>query len=301
MTLDSDRISGVLPALVTPFDSSARIDFRALRQLVKRLLGSGVHGLVPIGGTGEYAALSQAERIQVVEAVVEEAAGRCPVIPGVLATGFEDARQAARDFAAAGADALMVITPYYATGTQEGIAAYFRRLRSAVEAPILLYEIPGRTNVALEAETVGALADDGTIIGMKYSSYDVPQFIRVVAEAGDKISVLSGEEPLFATHVAIGARGGVLTTANLMPERWIEIYEDARNGRLRKALKAQKSLDPLLRAVFAETNPGPFRHLMEMAGQPCGAPRLPLLPPQESVRNALRDALDQVSRELVST
>ncbi len=300
MALAPSRIGGVFPALVTPFDADDRIDFSALRKLVARLLDAGVHGLVPIGGTGEYAALSQAERTQVVETVVDEVSGRCPVVPGVLATGFEDARQAAQEFTSAGADALMVITPYYATGRQDGIAAYFRRLRSTVDAPILLYEIPGRTNVALEAETVSALADDGTIIGMKYSSYDVPQFIRVVAAVGDKISVLSGEEPLFATHVAIGARGGVLTTANLMPERWIEIYEDARNGRLRKALAAQKALDPLLRAVFAETNPGPFRHLMEMAGHPCGAPRLPLLPPQEPVRNALREALDRVDRGLVS-
>jgi 4-hydroxy-tetrahydrodipicolinate synthase len=289
--LTQASLKGVFPALVTPFDSSGALDLRALRRLVNRLLDSGVHGLVPIGGTGEYTALSRAERRLIVETVVDENAKRAPVIAGVLAPGFEDAREAVRDFSAAGADAVMAITPFYATGAQDGIASYFRRLREASDLPLLLYEIPGRTNVALQAETVRRLAEDGTVIGMKYSSYDIPQFIRVVAHAGDKFAILSGEEPLFATHLAIGARGGILTTANLLPERWLEIFADASRGDLRAALEKQARLDPLLRAVFAETNPGPFKYLMEAAGEPCGQPRLPLLPPTDSLKATLRNAL----------
>ena len=298
--LSYESLNGVFPALVTPFDADGAVDEKALRRLVSRLVKASVHGLVPIGGTGEYAALSQRERILVVETVVNEAAGRVPVIAGVLSPGFEDACEAARDFAKAGADALMVITPFYVTGTQAGIASYFRRFKERSALPVLLYEIPGRTNVALQAETVQELAEDGTIIGMKYSSYDVPQFIRVIAHAGERIAVLSGEEPLFATHVAIGARGGVLTTANLLPEKWIEIFEDARRGDLPAALKKQERLDPLMRAVFAETNPGPFRHLMEQAGEPCGRPRLPLLPPAESTKAALENAFAQIGGSPVS-
>ena len=292
--LTAESLRGVFPALVTPFDTQGEVDETALRRLVARLLDAGVHGLVPIGGTGEYAALSPRERRLVVETVADAARGRVPVIAGVLAPGFEDAREAAWDFAAAGADALMLITPFYATGTQDGIAAYVRRFRDVCERPVVLYEIPGRTNVALQAETVARLAADGTIIGMKYSSYDVAQFIRVVAHAGDKIAILSGEEPLFATHLAIGARGGVLTTANLLPERWLAIFEDATRGNLRAALAKQAALDPLIRAAFAETNPGPLKFLMQEAGQPCGKPRLPLLPPAEAVQGALRYALSQI-------
>jgi len=228
--LTAENLRGVFPALVTPFDAGGNVDEGALRRLVHRLLDAGVHGLVPIGGTGEYSALSPREHRLVVETVADAAGGRAPVIAGVLSPGFEDAREAARDFVAAGADAVMLITPFYATGSQDGIAAYFRRFRDSCERPVLLYEIPGRTNVALQAETVARLAEDGAIIGMKYSSYDMAQFIRVVAHAGDKIAILSGEEPLFATHLAIGARGGVPTTANLLPERWLAIFEDVNRG-----------------------------------------------------------------------
>lgn len=298
--LTHESLTGIFPALVTPFDSDGAVDTKALRRLVARLLSAGVHGLVPIGGTGEYCALSRRERSLVVETVVSESAGRVPVIAGVLSPGFEEAREATTDFAGAGADAVMVITPFYATGTQGGISSYYRRLRQVSELPILLYEIPSRTNVALAADTVQELAEDGTIIGMKYSSYDVPQFIRVVAYAGEKIAILSGEEPLLATHLAIGARGGVLTTANLVPERWIDIFNNAAHGDLRTALRKQAVLDPLLCAVFAETNPGPFKFLMEIAGENCGGPRLPLLPPSESTKFTLRKAFDEIQRNSAS-
>ncbi len=289
--LTPESLQGIFPALVTPFSADGALDLTTLRRLVKRLLDAGVHGLVPIGGTGEYTALSPRERRLVVETVAEEVGGKIPVIAGVLSPGFEDTRDAARDFAEAGADALMVITPFYATGTQTGIASYFRRIRESCDRPVLLYEIPSRTNVALQAETVALLAEEEAIIGMKYSSYDMAQFIRVIALAGQRISVLSGEEPLLATHMAIGARGGILTTANLLPDRWLDILADIRRGDLKAALKKQAALDPLLRVVFAETNPGPFKFLMEEAGVSCGGPRLPLLPPAEPVRAALRQAL----------
>jgi 4-hydroxy-tetrahydrodipicolinate synthase len=288
--LTPESLQGIFPALVTPFSADGALDQAALRRLIKRLIDAGVHGVVPIGGTGEYTALSQQERRQIVEIVVEEAGGKVPVIAGVLSPGFEEAHAAARDFVAAGADALMVITPFYATGTQAGIVSYFRRMRESCDLPILLYEIPGRTNVSLQAETIALLAEEETIIGMKYSSYDIAQFIRVVAHAGERISVLSGEEPLFATHMAIGARGGILTTANLLPHRWLDILADIRRGDLKAALNKQAALDPLFRAVFSETNPGPFKFLMEEVGESCGLPRLPLLPPAEPVRAALRQA-----------
>ena len=289
--LTADDLFGVYTALVTPFDAGGNLNEPALRELAGRLLRSGVHGLVPIGGTGEYFSLSWAERNRIVELAVEVSAQSVPVIPGILETGFHDALAAASDFSERGADALMVITPYYSPGTQGGIADYYRRLRDKVDLPILLYEIPGKTNVALKAETVHSLADDGTIIGMKYSSYDVAEYIRVAACCADKIALMSGEEPLFATHLAIGARGGIMTTANLFPERWLEIYRLVAGGDFKGALAKQADMDPLMQAAFCETNPGPLKEIMAVAGIPCGEPRIPLEPAAETTKLAIRTVL----------
>ena len=238
--------------------------------------------------------LSRTERNRIVELSVEASDTAVPVIPGILETGFHDTLVAAADFSERGADALMVITPYYSPGTQAGIADYYRRLRDKADLPILLYEIPGKTNVALKAETVNALAEDGTIIGMKYSSYDVAEYIRVAALCAGKIALMSGEEPLFATHLAIGARGGIMTTANLFPERWLEIYQLVVDGDFKGALARQADMDPLMQAAFCETNPGPLKEIMAVAGTPCGEPRFPLEPATDATKSAIRAVLKEM-------
>ncbi len=278
MTLTKDQLSGLYTAIVTPLAPDGSVDVPGLQALVRFQLAAGASGVVPIGGTGEYPAFSRAERRAIVAACVEAADGK-PVIPGVLATGFEDALEAGRDFAAAGAAAVMTVTPYYAPGSQEGMRAYFRRYREQLDLPVLLYQIPRRTTVAAMADTVQAIAEDGSIIGMKYSSYDMPDFIRTVKLAGDKIAILSGEEPLFATHVAIGARGGVLASATIYPKIWLEIFGLARAGKLDAALALQDRIDPVIDTIFLETNPGPLKAYMALAGRPAGGVRLPLLAP----------------------
>lgn len=286
--LTADRLTGVFTALLTPFNSEGELDEDMFKTLISRQLDANINGLVPIGGTGEYFSLSRSERNRVVELAVEGSAKRVPVIPGILATGFHDALDAARDFSERGADALMVITPYYSPGTQAGIEDYFRRLRDKTHLPIVLYEIPGKTNVSMKAEAIRSLAADQTIIGMKYSSYDVPEFIRVADFCASKIAIMSGEEPLFATHLAIGASAGIMTTANLFPEKWLEIYELVKGGDFQGALKKQAILDPLMRAAFCETNPGPLKEIMAAGGIPCGQPRFPLEPPKQAVRDTIR-------------
>lgn len=289
MTLTKDDLTGLFTAIVTPFGDDKSVDFEALTSLVRFQFRSGATGIVPIGGTGEYPALSRSERADIVRACVEAAEG-APVIPGVLATGFADAVEAGRDFAAAGASGVMTVTPYYAAGTQDGMKAYFRNYRDAVEVPVLAYEIPRRTSVALKADTIAALAEDGTIIGMKVSSYDLPEFIRTMKLAGGKMAVLSGEEPLFATHVALGAQGGVLASATVYPQLWVEVFRVARAGRLEAAIKLQQQLDPVLDTIFRETNPGPLKYYMKLAGMRAGGVRLPLTDPSEETIRALEAA-----------
>lgn len=289
MTLSHHQISGLYTAIVTPFTDEGDVDFAALKKLVRYQIEAGAAGVVPIGGTGEYPALSRDERRDVVAACVEAADGK-PVIPGVLSTGFKDAVEAGKDFSAAGATAVMTVTPYYAAGAEAGMRTYFRNYRDAVDVPVLLYQIPRRTTVSVTAEGVQAMAEDGSIIGMKYSSYDVPEFIRTVRYAGDKIAILSGEEPLFATHVVLGAVGGVLASATIYPRIWLEILDLARQNRLKEALALQEKIDPVVGAIFTETNPGPLKRYMALAGMPVGGVRLPLLTPSGQTLTGLETA-----------
>ncbi|OJY33104.1 MAG: 4-hydroxy-tetrahydrodipicolinate synthase [Rhodobacterales bacterium 65-51] len=295
MTLTKDDLHGLFTAIVTPFTADGAVDYEAVKALVKRQLAAGATGIVPIGGTGEYPALSRGERAGVVSACVE-AAGGAPVLPGVLSTGYEDALESGHDFLAAGAAGLMLVTPYYAVGPQEGMRAYFARYRDVVDLPLMAYEIPRRTNAGLSPETYGRLADDGTIIGMKFSNYDVPGFIATLREAGDQLAVLSGEEPLFATHVALGAKGGVLASASLYPEYWIKVFDLARSGDLAGALEMQHRIDPVLTAIYRETNPGPLKALMKMAGQDVGPVRLPLTAPSAETMAMLTAVLGRIGQ-----
>lgn len=280
MRLTIGHLKGLFPAMPTPVDAATNVDVKTTTKLVEFLLAAGVTGLVPVGGTGEYAALSPRDRQIMVEATVKAAAGRVPVVAGVLSTGFKDAVQAGKDFKAAGADGLMLLTPFYVTATPEGMREYFRAFRDGVDLPVLLYEIPSRTGIALRPDTIAGMVEDGSIIGMKACNTDLNQFARVVGLVGNRIAVLSGEEPYFATHVAMGARGGVLATANLFPKAWQEIYGLASAGDLPAALAKQQRLWPLLDAAFAETNPGPLKEAMAMLGMPVGPVLRPLQRPR---------------------
>ena len=291
MKLTKEQLIGLYPALPTPTDPSGTVDRKATARLVEFLCAAGVNGLVPVGGTGEYAALLPAERRAMVEVTVDAAAGRVPVVAGVLAPGFKESVQAAKDFVAAGAVGVMLVTPYYVTPTQEGIREYFRAFAQEVPVPVMLYEIPYRTGISMKAETIAQMADDGSIIGMKACNPDFNQFARVIALAGDRISVMSGEEPFFATHVAMGARGGVLATANVFPKIWQEIFALASAGNLKGALARQQQILPLLDATFSETNPGPLKELMAMMGQPVGHVLRPLLRPRPETMEKLQAAV----------
>lgn len=290
MALSVNDIKGLYPALVTPFDQNGDVDEVALRRLTQRMVNQGASGLVPIGGTGEYPALSRKERQRIVEICVEESTG-IPVVPGVLETGLADSIETTNDFAKVGAQGVMAVTPYYSPGSQQGMIDYFRRFRDATDIPLMLYEIPRRTTISLKAETVATLAEEGAVIGIKYSSYDMAEFLRVIEFAGDKLGVMSGEEPLFSAHVAAGAVGGVLASANIYPRFWLKVYELASQNKLPEALALQKQIDELLGAVYCETNPIPLKRAMALCGEDVGGVRLPLLPASSDVTERLKAAM----------
>lgn len=290
-------LHGIFPALPTPLTPEGRPDLGLLTELVEHNLAAGVAGLVPMGGTGEYTALSPADRNAVVRRTAEVAAGAVPIVPGVLATGLADAVAAGGDFRAAGADAIMLVTPYYVIPSQQGVQDYFRAYRKAVDASIVYYDIPARTGFVTQPETMAALAEDGTIIGAKICNTDLHYFNRLSCLLGDRISLLSGDDMLYAMHVMHGARGGILASAPLLPRFWTALHKLLVEGEYATAISRHRKLLPIFRALFAEVNPGPLKAIMAELGRPTGAPHLPLMEPTAATQGLIEEAVRIIRRD----
>jgi 4-hydroxy-tetrahydrodipicolinate synthase len=290
--LDAARLRGIFPALPTPVRADDTVDPDAARALMRHVLPAGIGGVVPIGGTGEYGALPRSERVRMTALCAEEAAGKVPVIAGVLDPGFHDALAAGRSFADAGADAVMVVTPYYTTPTQQGLRDYFLRYADASAVPVLIYEIPYRTRIAITPEVLHDLSRHPNIIGMKACNTDMYHFLKVVAGVDTSFTVLSGEDTLFPVQMAAGAKGGIVVTATLLPRTWQRLYERSRDGRTAEAIALHRELIPLLDLAFAETNPGPLKSVLDLIG--AASPRVldPLLEPGSELQRRLRAEVD---------
>ena len=291
--LSAQELQGVLPAIPTPVHADDTIDADAARALIRYLLKQGVDGIVPLGGTGEYGALARTERIRMAELTARECAGKVPVIAGVLDPGYHDALQAGREFAAAGADALLVLTPYYTNPTQQGIRDYYMRYADEAPAPILIYEIPYRTRIAIAPEVLHELSQHERIIGMKACNTDMWHFLRTLAGVDASFSVLSGEDTLFPLHVAAGARGGIVVTASLLPTAWRTMYRLAVGGNTQDALALHRTLIPLMNMAFAETNPGPIKSVMDLIGVHAPAMLAPLVRAAPALSASLRTELER--------
>lgn len=289
--LTANRLRGLFPAIPTPVKADDTIDAGAVAALFAWLNKQGIDGVVPLGGTGEYGALARSERIKMAGLSVKAMVGKGPVIAGVLDTGFHDALQAGREFAAEGVDGLLVLTPYYTNPTQVGIRDYFLRYADASPVPVLIYEIPYRTRIAIEPKILHELSRHPNIIGMKACNLDMYHFLQVVAGVDESFAVLSGEDSLFPLHLAAGAKGGIVVTACLLPRAWREIYETAIAGRTAEALSLHRRLIPFMNMAFAETNPGPMKAVMDLVG--VEAPRMlaPLVQPAPALVAAFRAEL----------
>jgi 4-hydroxy-tetrahydrodipicolinate synthase len=212
----------------------------------------------------------------------------------VLDTGYYDALSAGCDFAAAGVDGLLVLTPYYTNPTQAGIRDYFLRYADESPVPILIYEIPYRTRIAIDPEILHELSRHERIVGMKACNTDMYHFLRTVAGVDSSFAVLSGEDTLFPLHVASGARGGIVVTANLLPRAWKLIHDLASTGKLDKALEIHRTLIPMMNLAFAETNPGPMKAVMDLIGVHAPAMLAPLREPAEPLKQSLRRELSRL-------
>lgn len=284
------RLRGSLTALVTPFKDGA-VDEDAFRKHVVWQIESGTTGLVPVGTTGESPTLSHEEHDRVVAICVEESKGRVPVVAGAGSNSTEEAVGLARQAEAAGADALLVVTPYYNRPTQEGLYRHFKAVNDAVGIPILIYNIPGRSVVDMSVETMARLYELANIAGVKDATGNVARVSQQRRAMGDDFIQLSGEDMIALAFNAAGGQGCISVTANVAPSLCAEMQERTLEGDYRSALRVQDRLVPLHDAVFREPGLAGAKCGLGLLGRGNEEMRLPLLPVTAATKDAIRSAM----------
>ncbi|MBR8640428.1 4-hydroxy-tetrahydrodipicolinate synthase [Streptomyces tuirus] len=285
-------LSGILTALATPYASDGTIDEKLLRRLVDRSVDGGVDGVVACGSTGEFAAMTGDERRLLVETVVDQAAGRVPVVAQTGAVSTREAVALSRHAEAAGASVLMVVAPYYEPLTMDETLRYLRTVADAVTIPIMLYNLPGATGVNLDPETVGTLArEHDNIRYIKDTSGDLAQAGQLIHHHGDVISVFTGWDSLLLAAVAEGAAGVMAGTANVFPAELVSVHRALVDGDLNRAREQWERIYPLMDTIMCAPFIPAVKAALEELGLPVGPPREPLLPVDEATRARIADGL----------
>ncbi len=283
---------GSLVAIVTPF-KKGKVDEKALGDLIDWQIAQGTHGIVPCGTTGESATLTHEEHTRVVAFTVEATRGRVPVIAGSGSNSTDEAITLTKHAKKAGADGALLITPYYNKPTQEGLYRHYKAVAEAVDLPIVLYNIPGRTSVNMLPPTVARLASIKNIVAIKEGSGSLQQVSDVIQACGERMVVLSGDDALTLPMMAIGARGVITVTANIAPKDMAKMTNAFEAGKLAEARKLHYKMSPLFAALFYETNPIPVKEALGMMGRCSAELRLPLCPmavdTKEKLSRALKD------------
>jgi 4-hydroxy-tetrahydrodipicolinate synthase len=293
MTRDVGWLAGCGTALVTPFTATGAVDEVRYRVLVERQVAGGIRLLVPCGTTGEAATLTPAEYERVVALTVETARGRATVLAGAGSNATAATIERARAARAAGADALLIVAPYYNKPTQAGLTAHFRAVAQTMrDVPVVLYNVPGRTGSNIAAATTVALAREvENIVGVKEASGDLTQIMAVLRDRPAGFRVLSGDDALTLPLVALGADGIISVASNEAPELMAQLTQCALGGEWDAARELHYRLLPLMEANFLESNPGPVKAALALMGLLDEQLRLPLVPVQEQTRARLRAVL----------
>lgn len=282
--------SGSMVALVTPF-KDGKVDWESLEGLVEFQIENGSSGLVPCGTTGESATLSHKEHDDVIKAVVKAAKKRVPVVAGTGSNSTEEAIDITRGAEKAGADGALMISPYYNRPMQEGIYQHYKKVASEVGIPLIVYNIPSRTGSKIEPETLARLSEIKNIAGVKEATGSVDQAIDVFRLCGENFAVLSGEDSLTFSLMALGGKGVISTVANIAPRAMSEVAQACLKGNWEEGRKLQLQLIPLIRAVFIETNPIPVKTALSLMGKCRGDLRLPMTPMGESNLHKMRKSM----------
>lgn len=287
-------IAGSMVALVTPMDAQGNLDWEALSKLVDFHLQEGTHAIVAVGTTGESATLDVNEHIEVIRRVVDQVAGRIPVIAGTGANSTREAVELTQNAKTAGADACLLVTPYYNRPTQEGLYLHFRHIAEAVAIPQILYNVPGRTACDMLPETVERLSKVDNIIGIKEATGDLQRARDILDRVGSNFSLYSGDDPTAVELILLGGKGNISVTANVAPRAMSDMCTAAMRGEAAIARAINDRMMPLHKNLFIEANPIPVKWALNEMGMMADGIRLPLtwLSPRchEPLRQALRQS-----------
>jgi len=284
------KFRGSFTALVTPFKNGA-LDEAAFRALVNWQIEEGTNGLVPVGTTGESPTLSHAEHKKVVEWCVEEVRGRVPVVAGAGSNSTEEAIDFSKHAEKAGADAVLIVTPYYNKPTQEGLYQHYKAINDAIGIPIIIYNIPARSIVDMSVETMARLFELKNIAGVKDATANVVRVSQQRAAMGEGFNQLSGEDASALGFNAHGGHGCISVTANVAPRLCSEFQAATLKGDYATALKLQDKLMPLHTAMFVETSPAPVKYALSVLGKCEETLRLPMVAVSEKTRATVREAM----------
>ncbi len=282
---------GAFVAIVTPF-TDGEIDEQGLVDLIEFHIANGTHGIVPCGTTGESATMSHDEHHRVVELTVKTVNGRVPVLAGSGSNSTTEAIELTRHAKQAGADGVLMVSPYYNKPSQEGMYRHYKAVAEAVDVPIILYNVPSRTSSNILPETVARLAEIDTIVGIKEATGDLNQISEVIRLCPGDFAVLSGDDFTSMPTVLVGGTGVISVTSNVAPRDMAQMMDAALAGDLAKAKELHYKLFPLMKAMFYDTNPVPAKKSLELMGKiKSGTPRLPLYPMDEDTLSKLKAAL----------
>jgi 4-hydroxy-tetrahydrodipicolinate synthase len=284
-------ILGSLVALVTPMNSDGSVDWAALKQLVEWHVAEGTHGIVAVGTTGESATLDVDEHLEVVRVVIEVAAGRLAVIAGTGANSTREAIELTQAAANLGADAVLLVTPYYNKPTQEGLYQHYKAIAEAVQIPQILYNVPGRTGVDMLNATVARLAGTPNIVGIKDATGDLVRGQELIGLVGDRMAVYSGDDATAIELILLGGKGNISVTANVAPGVMANACEAALAGHAERARELTESVAQLHQILFIESNPIPVKWALAEMGRMGLGIRLPLTVLSADAQSRVRAAL----------
>lgn len=284
---------GVYTAIITPFTEEGAVDWDSLKNLIEYQIEKKISGIVPMGTTGESPTLSHDEHDEVIEKVVEWVDGRCLVIAGTGSNSTTEAIRLSKHAEKAGADACLVVNPYYNKPTQEGLYRHFKQVADSVKIPIVVYNIKGRTGVNVETPTLMRLIRDcSNVNAVKEASGDIEQMKDVLAEAPEEFSVLSGDDGITLDLIKEGGKGVVSVASNLIPARMVAMVDAALNGNFQEAEKLNEELVPFFEGEFIETNPIPIKAALAMKGLCEEVYRLPMCEMNAKNREKWKDLLE---------
>lgn len=285
---------GMMTAMVTPFTAQQEVDEAVIKRLVNWQIEGGIHGIVVTAGCGEFGNLTDDERKRVLEVALETAAGRIPIVAGILAASTTHALQLAKNAEAAGAAAGLVITPYYINPSEEGVYKHFATIADKTSLPIILYNNPGRTKIDMGVKLLDRLADIPSVVGIKECARDIYFVIEKVNAVGDRIAYLAGDDDMVVQMYFFGGQGDIVVNTQIAPEPAVEMWAALEKNDFARAIDIHFNFaSPVMWAILMANHPAPIKHMMGVYGHPAGPARLPLEPPSPDVAAQMKKKIDK--------